>query len=162
MHETADCSKYYISCLTPGSMTPNEVGRSIHLSRMTSSSRCLSSYSDRHASAPQQPSPFAVDLSRVLRLGRTAGQRTKRRSARDRVVAIGQMIGRATCLVANAAEKQPPLSISRTPSAGERSSASSLAPPRKSELSGSFEFDTPRTADRPPRRPSTNALAPPC
>jgi hypothetical protein len=68
----------------------------------------------------------------------------------------------ATCLVANAAEKQPPLSISRTPSAGERSSASSLAPPRKSELSGSFEFDTPRTADRPPRRPSTNALAPPC
>jgi hypothetical protein len=59
--------------IDPLGMTPNEVGRSIHLSRMTSSSRCLSSYSDRHASAPQQPSPFAVDLSRVLRLGRTAG-----------------------------------------------------------------------------------------
>jgi hypothetical protein len=43
------------------------------LSRITSSSRCLSSYSDCHASAPQQPRSFAVDLSGVLRLGRTAG-----------------------------------------------------------------------------------------
>src|SRR5262249_51310909 len=43
-----------------------------------------------------------------------------------------------------------------------RSSASSPAPPRRSESPGSLEFDTPRTADRPPRRPSPSALALPC
>src|SRR5262245_34220855 len=45
---------------------------------------------------------------------------------------------------------------------GRSSSASSPAPPRRSESPGSLEFDTPRTADRRPRRPSTSALAPPC